>query len=445
MDYILLMTGAGSLLYAGLLLAGKAMGKHMSNTCRFRVLSVALFAFIVPWGWFGAIYAPIRSVFVKDGVTAVGGKLILGEVVYHTSDGLVATQTYGTMMIIMGIWLAGAVLVMIMKCGKYFKNKSRLMKRAEFYETNIPKDMVQRLKRELRIKGRVKIGTIPSGKHSFTLGVIRPVVFVQEDCTEYELEQILRHELTHIARGDLLIKLLMELVCCLHWFNLIVYKLNKRLDRVCEQACDERVGRGMSEDEKAVYARLVIRSMVDTKKVPKKKVLFGNFLTSDEEYAEERIRDIMLKRKGEFWEKIVVAGVFAVMVFANSLTALAYPQVSHVENASDELAQAAGKEVMSTLLLGEDAEAPAEVLLYDEQIVTADGQVYPAQSQLEPQGICFFHNWQDAKYQAHIKNEDNTCEVQTYACEYCTKCTRVKLGELLSTVTYNPCPHEKTE
>ena len=153
---------------------------------------------------------------------------------------------------------------------------------------------------------------------------------------------------------------------------------------MCEQACDERVVRGMSEDEKAVYARLVIRSMVDTKKVPKKKVLFGNFLTSDEEYAEERIRDIMLKRKGEFWEKIVVAGVFAVMVFANSLTALAYPQVSHVENASDELVQIVKQGSMSTQLLGEDAEAPAEVLLYDEQIVTADGQVYPAQTQLEP-------------------------------------------------------------
>ena len=60
-------------------------------------------------------------------------------------------------MIIMGIWLAGAVLVMIMKCGKYFKNKSNS---ADFHSALYTQLPLQALNHVLWNVGFIKLRTL---------------------------------------------------------------------------------------------------------------------------------------------------------------------------------------------------------------------------------------------------------------------------------------------
>ena len=148
----------------------------------------------------------------------------------------------------------------------------------------------------------------------------------------------------------------------------------------------------------------------------------------------------MQKKKGEFWEKIVVAGVFAVMVFANSLTALAYPQVSVLEDAPDRMVQELKRDVTATLVVGTPAGDPAAEVLYDRQFVLPDGEIIPAEFSAEPQFICF-HSWEDALYQEHERHSDGSCVMMTYSCKHCTKCDKIKLGGLLTSNTFERCPH----
>lgn len=444
MNYILLMTSAGSFLFVGCLLLEVAVEKHMSQIFRYRMLIVALFAYLVPWVWLKGVYGIIRLPMPvrKDSVPAISGSLILDDEVIRATNEISVTSNYSFMLMGMFVWIGAAVLIMLVRCGIYFYNRHALMKCARCLEQDIPEELVQRLKQEFGIKRRVRIVRVSGKKKSLTMGAIRPVVFLQKNCRADELEYILRHEFIHIARGDLLIKMLMQLVCCVHWFNPLVYWMSGRLDRACEMSCDERVVRTMSEDEKTVYARLIIKSMKGSGKKSKGRMLFGNFFASNNKFAEERVRVIMDKRKSRLWEKIVVAGVFAVLVFADSLTALAYPQVYNVE--ADSTQQ------MNDLARGEgmlarggyehmviDLDVP---ILYDEQIVTADGEILPAPKQGQTKVLCF-HKWEDDQYINHIKEDDGSCIVQVYSCKYCPRCNTIKMGDWLYTTTYATCPH----
>ena len=75
---------------------------------------------------------------------------------------------------------------------------------------------------------------------------------------EERLEAILLHELAHVRRFDVLSQTLAQLACCLHWFNPLVWIVERRQMIERERACDDQVlqsGKKASE-----YARHLMDS-----------------------------------------------------------------------------------------------------------------------------------------------------------------------------------------
>ena len=56
----------------------------------------------------------------------------------------------------------------------------------------------------------------------------------KQEYTDKELYYILLHEYTHFLNGDLFIKILLQLFCCIFWWNPIVYLIKKDLDKSLE-------------------------------------------------------------------------------------------------------------------------------------------------------------------------------------------------------------------
>lgn len=82
----------------------------------------------------------------------------------------------------------------------------------------------------------------PLATSPMLVGVIRPVI-VLPTCQmgQEALRHILAHELVHYKRKDILYKWVMQVVCCLHWFNPMVYLVKRDMNIACELSCDERV------------------------------------------------------------------------------------------------------------------------------------------------------------------------------------------------------------
>ena len=76
-------------------------------------------------------------------------------------------------------------------------------------------------------------------------GIFRPVILVpsqvRKEMTRDELEIIVVHELVHIRRGDLSIKLLQTILQVVYFYNPLLWVANAMIRRIREQAVDETV------------------------------------------------------------------------------------------------------------------------------------------------------------------------------------------------------------
>lgn len=306
-------------------------------------------------------------------------------------------------------------------------------------------EIVERLRKELHYKGRFEVYLTPGRNTTFTLGAMRPVVFLQEEYLEGQLYYIMKHEMTHMVRKDLLLKLLLECVCCLHWFNVLVYFLNDQFDNACEASCDERVLAGCTEDERRAYSKLLVDNLKRLKEqiaAPRKRIPFENGLGDAYEKTKERVNLIMKAKEVGNWRKGLAAGMFAVLLVANSFTALAYPNVYRVEDEKADVAEDTidGNAFWAGEFLGDGYNNPVVGVVYDDEFIDMEGNVSPVSS-YNPYVFCIKHDIVSGYYQTHRKNDEGGCTVKTFESTKCLNCNTIWIGDLYATLTYVKCPH----
>jgi beta-lactamase regulating signal transducer with metallopeptidase domain len=94
------------------------------------------------------------------------------------------------------------------------------------------------LKRKIRLLKNDRI-IIP-----MTWGVRKPVIMLPSESKDWSIAHcstVLFHELSHIKRGDFLVRLLSMVSCSLYWFNPLIWIVFRQLKKEQEKACDEMV------------------------------------------------------------------------------------------------------------------------------------------------------------------------------------------------------------
>lgn len=90
-------------------------------------------------------------------------------------------------------------------------------------------------------------------------GLIRPTLLLPDaELTREQLKNILAHEITHYKRKDVLCKWFICVAKCIHWFNPIIYFVERQLNIYCEISCDLTVVKQMNADEKMKYAETIL-------------------------------------------------------------------------------------------------------------------------------------------------------------------------------------------
>lgn len=171
-----------------------------------------------------------------------------------TSGGLTPLQ------ILTIVWLVGIAAFAIYRVGCYISFK-RLVKR---WQSDITDETVLRefraakdfagVKRDIEIK-RCKAVSTP-----MVFGIIKPVLLMPDiDFTADELNIVLRHELVHLKRNDVLYKLLIMVVCTLYWFNPMMYVMAKAANKDLELACDAEVVKREGAAFRCRYCETIMR------------------------------------------------------------------------------------------------------------------------------------------------------------------------------------------
>lgn len=101
----------------------------------------------------------------------------------------------------------------------------------------------------------------------FILGIFRPRIFLPSGVTEPQKTYILHHEYAHLARGDQFWKPLGFAILSIYWFHPLVWVSYILFCKDIELACDERVVRNLSLQEKKVYSETLLLCSVRRKSV----------------------------------------------------------------------------------------------------------------------------------------------------------------------------------
>lgn len=249
--------------------------------------------------------AVIQGFVTPDDITVNESGIVMPEDVMASSPGLFWDRNE----MLMAVWLTVALTLAVWFFWSHWHSRRT-------YAASLPcEDVFVRdwlalhpLCRRIRVRISDRIAA------PLTYGVARPVILLpsgMERTEQTALSCILEHEYQHIRHFDVLRKILLAAVLCLHWFNPLVWVMYVLSNRDTELACDEAVtAQGM---DRAEYARTLL-SMEEQRG---QWGLSGNHFSQNA--LEERIRFIMKNKRFSLIALIVVLVVMGitVMVFAS--------------------------------------------------------------------------------------------------------------------------------
>lgn len=141
------------------------------------------------------------------------------------------------------IWSAGLIFLLIrIFLGLY--GAHRLTRQGKRISSSFWQQLLHHFLEAISIKRKISLLSHKQVKAPLTWGVIKPVVIIPDESRSWTKDQCssaLFHELSHIKRGDFLIKILAGCSCALYWFNPLSWFAFRMMKREQEKACDELV------------------------------------------------------------------------------------------------------------------------------------------------------------------------------------------------------------
>ena len=150
----------------------------------------------------------------------------------------------------------------------------------------------------------------------FVLGIIKPKIYLPYHMDSRKMDHVIAHEQTHIRRKDHWWKPLGFLLLTTHWFNPLMWLSYILLCRDIELACDEKVIRKMSNEQRADYTQALVACSVDRRLITACPLAFGEI------GVKERVKSVMNYKKPAFWivlASVIVCAVIAVCFLTNPI------------------------------------------------------------------------------------------------------------------------------
>ena len=155
---------------------------------------------------------------------------------------------------------------------------------------------------------------IDGGHLSFVMGLIHPVIYLSSGLDSESRKVVLCHERVHLQRRDYLFKPAALLICCVHWFNPLVWLAFYLMNMDCEMSCDEKVVKLLGEESKKIYSYTLLEEASGGEWKRYRGGSICALLSFGEDHVKNRIRHVLDYRKPPFWVMIGAAAVLVILV-----------------------------------------------------------------------------------------------------------------------------------
>ena len=230
---------------------------------------------------------------------------------------------------LLGIWLLGAILYLTMNKIAYLRYRRILLENGNIVST---------LKRKLPFtESEIPIMVSKATDSPMLMGILRPIIVIPDlHFVDQEVELILKHELVHYRRKDLIIKLAMLIANGIHWFNPLIYVLSRQLNTLSELSCDEKVVLKLDNLDRRIYGETILYVLKNS--MGKKGLTCNAAFATHQNGSKEGVRSRLVNvKKAKKMKKLTVALAIIIGALIISGGVIASNVLNEMIPANDEI------------------------------------------------------------------------------------------------------------
>ena len=450
---VLLLAISGFVFCAVFLPFEKYAYKHSSAKMMVFANTAALFAFVIPFYFIVSVKDGSEKEFINSNLLIYEDENSYGGLVSYVRE-FRLVEYLGT------IWIIGMILFLLYYFFRYVCFRRNVTKNMFLINDDIWFERFKRLKNEnkvfyVNLIGSCNIST-PCTIGVKNIWIVIPSYMINS-FDEEEIDFILQHEFYHVTHRDLPRKVLMTVLNCLNWFNPLYYVLRERLSEWMEVACDEAVTKDFNKGQRMKYCQLILK-ILELERSRKEEIRFSvGFAGFDVKNYKRRMTKIMKRNQvNSFWGKVTVASVVLVsMISGNVVAKAADVPVNQMFSRNTEVVTTEEVEVIESedvfmeeeygYIEYESSGKFVELNISDltdvtYEIIYKDGSVEKLADtpQAEERHA---HTLVDVTIKEHKKASDGSCTTTYYDGSKCSSCGATWKGDVIKTVTENPCMH----
>ena len=201
------------------------------------------------------------------------------------------------------LWLTGAIALMLLNAVRYVRLNIKIRKTGEVISCPETREYTDR---------KINVRVWENVASPFMTGIFRPTLILPKtELSGEQLDNILRHEMTHFKRHDILYKWFAEFVKCVHWFNPMAWYVSKQIASECEISCDMSVTKNMTDSEEMSYVSTIL-SLLPTGK--SKQLPLTTQMASSKKFLKRRFVMIKNKKTTSRFMSVLSAVIAAIML-----------------------------------------------------------------------------------------------------------------------------------
>lgn len=259
---------SGSAAAAACLLLHRAARGRLSARWEYRMAKLSLVFALVPLGqllpWMGKLVRSFGAAVPALTAPATHGGTAALPAVPAPAD--LTPAPAGTLLLprwlllaLAAVWLAGALWLLVRRL-RARQALVRLVRSARPAAGEDVEHMLLYCRDLLGLKRQVEIRTSAAVRSPLVTGVLRPVILLPEETVEpQDLKCLLLHELNHVRRRDLWVRLCSAAALIVHWYNPLFHMLDRTVREVGEERCDEDVAQLLDRRERLRYGQMLLQ------------------------------------------------------------------------------------------------------------------------------------------------------------------------------------------
>lgn len=162
--------------------------------------------------------------------------------------------------LVIATWILGILIHSLYTITGYIIYRKRILRWSSPILEENSSDMIKEISKDMGINRDIILMEYRGDISPQIMGFLKNIMILPNNkLREDELRFIVVHELTHLKKHHLWLKLLSALMKSIHWFNPFVYYIVSELETEMEIQCDCEVTKILNNEERKNYADTIIK------------------------------------------------------------------------------------------------------------------------------------------------------------------------------------------